>query len=351
MGVSCLRLCLLHAMRLSLLVAALCLFAAVHCAHRVQIGSFEGEYTSPFGKGLFVCQNDDFVQGFMDEHLIFFGNTDPADGHHLEGVFYNAGTGNCATGTFEFERTSWGMEGYLVCGGNGRVIPLSEVRSSEFRPRDNQCGLLSDEDNMDLEGRWLDENRLAMDLCFRAPDDDEGDDDDETVQGSLQRLTDDGAVSDEFVTGFWHENGRIFVGTWFEDFKAGAIMMYLRNNGDIDYTRWTGLVREDGQTYIDGNQIYDHTQHQVGTFFAPRRTSTADECTKYEVLMPFVLRNLHAVADDDDDLYYFMKTYYFDEEDQLYLRVPADALDVDSENSSSMLMASIALIMALVVLI
>jgi len=93
MGVSCLRLCLLHAMRLSLLVAALCLFAAVHCAHRVQIGSFEGEYTSPFGKGLFVCQNDDFVQGFMDEHLIFFGNTDPADGHHLEGVFYNAGTG------------------------------------------------------------------------------------------------------------------------------------------------------------------------------------------------------------------------------------------------------------------
>merc|ERR1712137_1415125 len=87
--------------------SALCLFAAVHCAHRVQIGSFEGEYTSPFGKGLFVCQNDDFVQGFMDEHLIFFGNTDPADGHHLEGVFYNAGTGNCATGTFEFERTSW----------------------------------------------------------------------------------------------------------------------------------------------------------------------------------------------------------------------------------------------------
>merc|ERR1712063_98791 len=116
-----------HAMRLSLLVAALCLFAAVHCAHRVQIGSFEGEYTSPFGKGLFVCQNDDFVQGFMDEHLIFFGNTDPADGHHLEGVFYNAGTGNCATGTFEFERTSWGMEGYLVCGGNGRVVPLNSA--------------------------------------------------------------------------------------------------------------------------------------------------------------------------------------------------------------------------------
>merc|ERR1712233_116258 len=117
---------------------------------------------SPFGKGLFVCQNKDFVQGYMDEHLIFFGN---ANGDHLEGNYYDAGTGNCATGTFELERTKWGIEGYLVCGGNGRVIPLSEVRSSEFR----------------------------------APDDDEGDDDDETVQGSLQRISDDGTVHDEFV--------------------------------------------------------------------------------------------------------------------------------------------------------
>jgi len=345
MGV--LRLCQLHAMRLSLLVAALCLVAAVQCNHRVNIGSFQGVYTSPFGKGLFVCQDDDFVQGYMDEHLIFFGN---ANGDHLEGNYYDAGTGNCATGTFELERTKWGIEGYLVCGGNGRVIPLSEVRSSEFRPRDAQCGLMSEQVGLDLEGYWLDDNRLNMALCFRAPDDDEGDDDDETVQGSLQRLSNDGTVHDEFVTGFWHENGRIFIGTWYEDFKAGAIMMFLRNNGDIDYTRWTGLVREDGQTYIDGNQINDHNQHQLGTFHAPRRSTTADECTKYEVLQPFVLRNLHAVADDDDDLYYFMKTYYFDEEDQLYLRVDGDFLD-DSEDSSSMLVASIALIMALVVLI
>lgn len=307
--------------RLTLSLLFLCCIGFSLCNHlsRAQLGSFEGTYSSEFGLGMYICQNGDNIHGYSDESFLFRGEIDELD--VAKGEFILAGEGNCQSGSFELDLTSWGVEGFYICD-NGKVVAISGVKQSPFRPTNNQCATLWVDDDLDLQGRYLDENSLTLDLCFRDPDDDGGDDDDETVQGSLRRLDSNGNVVDQFVTGFWYDNGKIFTGTWYEEFNAGAVLMYLRDNGNVDYTYWTGLLRQEGNTVIDGNQAYNHAFHRTGTWPGPRSTTTFNECTKFEVEQTFVLQNLRAIEDDDDDnYYYFVDTQYLDLSDIEYQRV------------------------------
>jgi len=152
----------------------------------VQIGSYEGVYTSHFNPlgGLYMCQNDRLVYGFDAEFFMIRGYVN--DDGELIGNFYQAGSGNCAAGTIALTQTEYGFIGFYICGGNGQKYEYNADRLSVFRPLDTRCAVLSTDDTT-LEGRYLDSANNPLDLCFRDPDDDAGDDDDETVQGSYQR--------------------------------------------------------------------------------------------------------------------------------------------------------------------
>merc|ERR1712224_1048513 len=126
-----------------------------------------------------------------------------------------------------------------------------------------------------------------------------------------------GVIIDQYITGFWHDNGKIFSGTWDEEFNAGAVMMYLRDNGNVE------------------------TRHHVGTWPGPRVTSLASQCTKFEVLENVVLTNLR--PDDDDNYYYFVDTIYMDPSDIRYVVVESDG--------AASIVASIAFIIATVALL
>merc|ERR1711862_878334 len=125
-------------------LAVLALFCLGALANHIQLGNFQGTYTSEFGLGTFMCQN-------------------------------------------------------------GVINYLNFVKETILRPSAAQCGRLSTDRNLNLEGRYINTNLLTLDLCFRDPDDDAYDDDDETVQGSLQR-EENGVIIDQYITGFWHDN-------------------------------------------------------------------------------------------------------------------------------------------------
>ena len=255
-------------------------------------------------------------------------------------LFFFCDVGPCATGTFELDNTSWGAEGFYICQ-NGVVHAISYVKENSFRPTDAQCARLSRDEDLNLEGRYVNPNLLTLDLCFRDPDDDAYDDDDETIQASLQREV-DGVIVDQFLSGFWHDNGKVFTGTWYENFNAGAIMMYLRDNGNVDYTWWVGLYKTEGETYIDGTHAYDSTRHGTGTWNGPRVTSVASQCTKFEVLEYVVKSNLR--PDDDDNYYYFVDTIYFEEGDVQYVNLGS------SSDASSLVASFVVTIAVLAVL-
>lgn len=211
------------------------------------------------------------------------------------------------------------------------MTTIQGVRTSSFRPLNSQCGLSFD-GNVDLEGNWGD-SILPLDLCFRTPDDDNGDDDDDTVQGSMQIVRPDGVIRDQFVTGYWGFDGKIFSGTWYQNFNAGAILMYLRDNGDIDYTWWTGLLYDNGDTYIDYAQMNNPEKHGFGTIKGPRATTTFDACTTYEVLQTYVLENL---PNPRDNYYHFI--------DQAYLPDVLRYVVPESESSAVALTVTVTLV-------
>merc|ERR1712137_14349 len=275
------------------LSVALVLFVCIGAAFgnhgaRVLLGGFEGTYTSEFGLGMFICQDGNFVYGYSDESFLFRGTVDALD--VMTGTFYKAGSGPCATGTIELDLTTWGVEGFYICS-NGKVVTMSSVRLNEF-----------------------------------TPDDDGGDDDDETVQTSFQlQNRESGETEDYFAAGFWYESGRVFVGTYYKDFLAGPLLMYLTPDGDVHYSIWTGLFKQEGETFLDGSQANNPALHWTGHFQGPRSSSTANQCTRFEVLQTFVLKNLRAIQDDDEDYYYFIDEKYLSYSAIEYLNLLSDS--------------------------
>lgn len=317
-------------------IAFLALFLGVALAGTVQFG-FEGSYSTNIkGGSLNICVDGAKVQGAYNEVGIIRGGIN-ADGK-VQGDFFQAGSGNCIRGQFELELTGYGVEGFFICSGKPGVTTITAVRTSPFRPSNSQCALTTDAITT-LEGNWG-TNELPLDLCFRTPDDDNGDDDDDTVQGSMQVKLLDGTIRNQFVTGYWGLDGKVFSGTWYQNFNAGAILMYIRDTGDIDYTYWSGLLFDNGDTYIDYNQINNPERHGFGTIPGPRSTTTFATCTSFEVLQTYVLKNLPTPR---DNYYNFIDEEYLPE--NIRYQVPL------SESSTGILSSCLAVLVVLVVIL
>jgi len=320
-----------------------------------QLGSFEGTYTTNHGGLLHICQDGVKVQGYFNDVGIIQGGVTP-NGRKVNGQFFLAGYGNCIRGTFELELTGDGVEGFFVCSAQAGVTPIVAPRLNVFRPTDAQCALLWENPKVSgtvnitntLEGHWEDTNHLPLDLCFRSLGNDNV-----TVSGSMTVQNPHGLIALQYVTGFHSDQGRIFSGTWFQDFNAGAIMIWLRNNGDIDYTWWTGLIYNDGHTYIDYSQLRNRFRHGGGTIQGPRIDTTYDNCTKQEILERYVLKNLRSISDDDDDnYYYFIDDDYLDHHQIRYFRgdKPRRFSAPSNINSGSSIVASFLFMLIFVIL-
>jgi len=287
-------------------VLLIALIGAVACDH---LGNFEGSYVFADGSSFYLCQDGTQVQGAYSELGLVRGG---AVGAQMTGNFWSAGRGPCVLGTVELDYTDEGVEGTFVCNALPGAQPIRVTRVSNFRPTDSQCGIIS-ESGASLEGKWINNDGLELDACFRVPGDRV---DDETFQASLQRVNSDGVVVDWFLNGYWVDSGRIALGTWYQDLSAGAFMLYLRNNEQIDYVFWTGLLFDEGRTYIDMNQLNNAELHGTGTFKlpfggSPAHQTTSNQCTRNEILQTLVLKNLHQL-EDDDNYYYFVQTEYLD---------------------------------------
>lgn len=69
----------------------LLIFFSFPFTDHIQLGNFQGTYTSEFGLGTFMCQDGDEVYGYSDEYLLFHGTVDALD--VLTGEFHQPGTG------------------------------------------------------------------------------------------------------------------------------------------------------------------------------------------------------------------------------------------------------------------
>jgi len=287
------------------------------CAEEV-LYSFEGVYSSDFGAGLYVCQDANFIRGSWDELGILVGTV---DGNVATGSYWIAGTGPCVRGQFTWTLTSEGFEGSRTCQFTDDVYPWKADQFSLFRPTNSECALLYNADGgLDIEGEWTDREQLALDVCFIDPLKDQFGTD---AQVSFQKRNTEGAIVNWYAEGLWGNDGKIFQGTYYYDLNAGAILIFLRDNGNIDYFWWTGIIRTRGQTYIDELQLHDPSLHGRGTFNGPRTAITATDCAQFEVLKTFVFTNLP--EDDDNDYYYFVDTSYLDSTDFRYFYIENDA--------------------------
>jgi len=296
-----------------------CILFTVDCAVEeveAKLGSFEGTYTSPRGFGLFICEDEGKIQGSYDEVGILWGELS-ADKKNVTGRFVEAGFGPCSKGNFEITLTSDGFEGTIICTSTSDDSPRKwvERKKSLFRPSDNHCALRYSRKDLTVEGRWTNSNGLFMDVCFV-----ESRRSYESVHISLRHATSNGNVVDWYVLGDHLDNGKVVQGTWYQNFTAGAFLLYIREGGELEYIWWTGLVGTNGNTYIDSNQYYDITRHGIGHYRGPRQSILASDCTRNEILRPLVRQNLH--QDDDDNFYYFVQTKYLDSGDFLYHKEP-----------------------------
>lgn len=289
------------------------LFALLLCgiAYGQIYENFEGTYTSQYGLGLYVCQNGNFVQASYDEAGLIRCTVNAQTGL-CEGHFWEAGSGLCNTGAFQMQITANGINGNYTCNGIDGIFEFNEHQMSNFRPTDNQCALLSysdgydddDEDDYTLEGRWSDKDDLPTDICFL-------DDDDDRDIGQVVMSYDymlDGEATEGYVSGFHSLDGKIAIGTWYEDLNAGAIIYFVRNNREVGAYWWTGLVGRRGYTFIDPAQANNPDFHDVISF-NDRAATEQSVCERYSILKRFVLKNVR-FTDDDEDGYYFVDPYF-----------------------------------------
>jgi len=275
--------------------------------------SFQGSYTSTGGylSTIYFCvQPDNTVHGSYDEVGLIQGQVlYKTDGTAtMSGDFYEAGTSDCETGTFEIELTTWGFTGSYKCKGGGKSFKWEEVRTSNVRPSNEQCAILSTED-LDIEGVWEDDADLPISICTTSGK--------ATASYTIAPSPSywGNALSNGYFEGTSYLGGRVLGGTWYEtqgrtyNFRAGAMLMFLRENGDLGIFKWTGLNGGEGVTAIDPTQILDESKHRVQKFrFYMGDIANENDCAVNDGNKGFVLLNLH---DDDEDYYYFVGSDWF----------------------------------------
>jgi len=324
--------------RLVFLIVLFCIvFAAEEANSQV---NFEGTYVLSDGSSLYLCQTGTDIQGSYSELGLIRGSS--SDGQTLKGTYWIAGVGNCVVGDITFALTDFGLTGSSNCDGDSSVKQqLSANRVDSFRPSDLACGLISTSGNT-LEGFWENSDNLPLNLCFTNPTNADSD----TVKASLQRVDHDGVTVNWYLTGQWLDSGRIFLGTYYQDLAAGAVLFWLSNTDEVNYYWWTGLIHDSGDTFIDLNQLNNPYKHGVESYQLPpgndaAHTTNFASCSSFDILQTFVLANLPI---DNDNYYYFVSTEYL--ENIVNIR-PTSQLD----NTSNAVVISLSFLLVLIVLL
>jgi len=326
--------------RFVFLIVLFCIvFAAEEANSQV---NFEGTYTLSDGSSLFLCQTGSGVQGSFSELGLIRG-TVSSDGQTLKGTFWAAGSeGSCNTGDITLALTDFGLTGNSNCNGDkSNTKAWSADRVDSFTPSDLSCALIST-DGSTLEGYWLNSDNLALNLCFTTASNADSD----TVKASLQRVDHDGVTVNWYLTGQWVDSGRIFLGTYYQDLAAGAVLFWLSDNGDVNYYWWTGLLR--GDTYIDLNQLNNPYKHGVESYQLPAgnqaaHTTNYASCNAFDILQTYVLTNLPI---DEDNYYYFVSTEYLED----IVNVRATSFQFDTASNASIISLSFLLVLVVLVL-
>jgi len=271
-----------------------------------RIGTFEGNYDSE-GEKLYFCINGNILQGSIGESAILNGVVS-SDGQSANGTIYIAGLSNCDQGMFFINRTAEGFSGYHTCNRlPGVKAPLSGRKLSAFRPTDAQCALVYPTPDLTLEGRWVDQNGQTYDICFKSSS--SGDNYTAHISYTTSNSGSYYYPNQGFMAAYHELSGRVVKGTWYEDYNAGAMLMYLNNNGEIILWKWTGLLGHQGATYFDYKQKNLPDMHEVLTLTGPSLTTNA-QCDRNKKLDNFVLENLQNVfSNQNGEFYYFLNTY------------------------------------------
>jgi hypothetical protein len=275
-------------------------FVALVCSQNfAQIGTFEGTYDDEYGGNLYVCQNGNVLQGAYSEVGVVNGIV--AD-NKVTGKFFQAGYSDCNIGTFEWTLTDEGFEGNYTCNNIPGTFPWVQKKYDVFRPSDDQCALLYDGDGS-TQGHWTIENgHWTLDSCFTSADAE----DQFTVHVSYQ-TENDGEVHPNvgLIHGFSVFNGKIFVGTWYEDFVGGAVLGFLNIKQELVLYYWTGLAGRQGGSIIDAEELHVPEYHWITKYHNSQKTSLA-QCTRNEYLSDYVNNALYYYQDGNLQYVYFV---------------------------------------------
>jgi len=322
-----------------LVVLLLGLALANHLPDPVIIGGFQGSFgaTGSSRPTVFFCEDGEGnVQGSFSELGLIRGTV---SGSSLSGDFVQAGQGQCNSGTFEIELTSWGFEGTLSCEETGNEFSWVQVRLSNVRPSDDQCALLDQSEDKTVEGLWNDNHGNPMAICFSG----------DLVQASYSLSRPDPfdwyGITQGYFEGVQGFEGKVARGTWYENrFSAGAFLFFLRNTGEVQVWRWTGLAGIDGTTAIDPTQLYKEEDHNTLEYPYKRGYPEQGECGTYKGVKSFVILNL---SDDDEDYYYFVGDSWFTSEFEPLYNLEGLGLDEVESSSAIMWAANMSLIVVL----
>ena len=306
----------------SIITFCLLSFVALVCSQNfAQIGTFEGTYDDEaYGGNLFLCQNGDTIQGQYSEVGIING---VVSNNTASGKFFQAGFNDCNIGTFEWTLTDEGFEGTYTCNNIPGSFDWIAKKYDVFRPTDDQCALLYDGDGS-IQGHWTIENgHYTLDSCFTN-----GTITDQfTVHASYQTENDGETYPNVgSVHAFSVFNGKIFVGTWYEDFVGGPVMGYLNGKQELVVNFWTGLAGRQGGSVIDNTELHVPDYHWITKYHNSYKTSVA-QCTRNDYLAEYVNGALYYYENEIPYVY-----FVYNNEFDLNIDAGFDPIDYQGTN-------------------
>jgi len=301
--------------------AIVLLLAALVALSAAQSSVWTGSYTGARYGGLThfcVDPRTNQLQGSYSEAGLLQGEVNST---HAWGRFYEAGTPdpdrelNCNTGFFMVQPNNNGFFGSWKCEGedyydDDEGLLFHGFHSNANRPSDEECCLL-DHSNSDVNvaGEWANaDGSYTFVACT----------DDDDWQASYIR-PDETATYGEGRTGYVDGfetflDRKVCIGTWYENFKGGAMLAFVRESGDLGIFQWSGLKGKEGATVIDPFDYADDTDHFV--FNLEHLTQDESNCDQYRGLESFVLG--HLPDDDTDASYFFVGDDLFDDDYDTY---------------------------------
>lgn len=211
---------------MKVIILVLCLTLSVSVFAQWEPSSWTDSVSSNgFGGTLFLCFDDDDVSGAYSEYGLVQGTR---NGNRITGNFYEGGSGNCVTGSFEWTIASNGntFDGTYTCADDDEEIQWSETRTGDSNTVSNTlCAVLSTS-TIDGSYRITGSDGNTYDICV---------DDDEYELSYFLALT----GVDGYESGVVYENGVIGGGEYIEDAGASGISLVFRlRDGNIGNFYW-----------------------------------------------------------------------------------------------------------------